>query len=355
MLFDTLPKATQERVSFGKTVTGITASSTNGILVQLQDGTYEEFDMVVGCDGVKSAVKEYIETGNISKKASERDNAIYSGIRIRYAVQDGTLASSENETQLRQYFGDGGYSLYGEYGAGEDRFPTKCAFTIFRDDDFVGPFKKVKTGSKVRENNDWSQDNRVGTRDAMLDQLAECGIPDQDLQPVISSADRFFELGVYFHNPFSLSGWSREVSGSSGQFCALCGDAAHAMPPFLGQGSNQAIQDAYCLAKKIYEYNAAILKREQCASATGDPSGKGHVTTTVDLKRMLKDYEAVRWPATTSISAKAAFLGYLETGSPGFLSKFRDIFFFVMGKIGVANKILIGAASPKWDNFPGSV
>ena len=342
-------------MSFGKTVTGITASSTHGIFVQLQDGTNEEFDMVVGCDGVKSAIKEYVETGSISEKASERDNAIYSGIRIRYAVQDGTSPSLENETQLRQYFGDSGYSLYGEYGAGEDAFPTKCAFTIFRDNDFVGPFKKVQTGSKVNENNDWSQDNRVGTREIMLDQLAECGIPNQDLQPVISDANRFFELGVYFHNPFSLSGWSREVSGSNGRFCTLCGDAAHAMPPFLGQGSNQAIQDAYCLAKKIYEYNAAILNRKQSASAIGDPSGNGHVTTTVNLKSMLKDYEDIRWPATTSISAKASFLGYLETGSPGLLSKFRDIFFFVMGKIGVANKILIGAATPKWDNSSGSM
>jgi 2-polyprenyl-6-methoxyphenol hydroxylase-like FAD-dependent oxidoreductase len=30
------------------------------------------------------------------------------------------------------------------------------------------------------------------------------------------------------------------------------------MPPFLGQGSNQAIQDSYCLAKKIFEFNKAL-------------------------------------------------------------------------------------------------
>ena len=49
---------------------------------------------------------------------------------------------------------------------------------------------------------------------------------------------------------------------------------------------------------------------------------------------------------TTSITAKAAFLGYLEVG-PGLLGNFRDAFFFVMGKIGVVKKVFLDAATPK--------
>lgn len=153
-------------------------------------------------------------------------------------------------------------------------------------------------------------------------------------------ADRFFELGVYLHSPFSLSGWSREVPGTNGGFCTLSGDAAHAMPPFLGQGSNQAIQDAYCLAKNIYEHNSRSLGTYERPSLE-----EGETEEEVSLKKLLKEYERQRWATTTSISAKAGFLGYLEA-SEGFPAKFRDVFFSTMFRLGVAKKIFLGAATP---------
>ena len=66
-----------------------------------------------------------------------------------------------------------------------------------------------------------------------------------------------------------------------------------------------------------------------------------------DLQHFLKNYEKVRWKPTADITLKAAFLGYLETGNSDFLSKFRDAFFFSMGKIGIAKKVFLDGATPK--------
>ena len=100
----------------------------------------------------------------------------------------------------------------------------------------------------------------------------------------------------------------------------------------LGQGSNQAIQDAYCLADKFYQYN--------CAVETGDES--------VSLPQLFKEYEKTRWLPTFNIFWKSLFLGYLETGGPdGGVSRFRDVFFKTMGFVGVAQRVLLSAAIPK--------
>lgn len=100
----------------------------------------------------------------------------------------------------------------------------------------------------------------------------------------------------------------------------------------MGQGSNQAIQDAYCLVSKIYEYNANIAQGVE---------GPG-------LNKLLKEYERIRWFHTFKILLNTCFLGYLETGGEnGVFSKFRDLFYKSTGMIGIAQLVLLSAAVPK--------
>jgi len=342
-LMDTLPKEAAGRVQFGKTLSGIkNAPDNNGIICQFEDGSEEgPFDLVIGSDGINSAVKECINTGTI-KKGGKKESTIYSGIRVQYAVQDGDTNDDDVESsELVQYFGDAAYSLVGVYGAGEGKKATKGAFLIFRDPDWNGPFRKKEAPSskKTEENADWTQDVE-STGDLMYSRIQACGVPDLEVGPIVQNSDRSFELGVYFHNPFSLSGWSRELKGSGNRHLVLAGDAAHAMPPFLGQGSNQAIQDAYCLASKIFQHNA---NSEGVISVQGDEEEEVQKS----LQTLLKEYENTRWLPTASITLKSGFLGYLETGEKGFLSKFRDAFFFVAGKVGIARMVFLDAATPK--------
>ena len=110
----------------------------------------------------------------------------------------------------------------------------------------------------------------------------------------------------------------------------LLGDSAHAMPPFLGQGANQALQDAYFLARGISRVNQqGILSSKRL--------------TDIQLKRLLGEYQRKRYAHTLQLSLKAFMLGFIET-LPGPLgSLFRDSFFRFMDKIGVVSGFLDGA------------
>ena len=358
ILLEALPSTT--RVELGKRLTNIRATDDGdgATCIFNNDESSGPFDIVCGCDGIQSAVKQYVDTHRITDEAGSKQNALYSGIRIRYSMEDCPEQASD-VAELRQYFGDGAYGLFGTYGAGEGETRKRGAYLIFNDRDYIGPFPKKKAQSEADtiaapveateaadENAEWTE---VGQRDTMkadtLLRMKESGLPDEELRPVVEAADKFFELGVYFHNPFSFQGWSRKVKGTEACYACLLGDSSHAMPPFLGQGANQAIQDAYCLATKIAEHNAIVSQEvapgEEAASTD---AGTGRPTT---LGRLLKEYETLRWLPTTSITLKSIFLGYLETGGEGLPSKLRDGVFFTLGKLGIATKVFLDGATPR--------
>jgi len=99
------------------------------------------------------------------------------------------------------------------------------------------------------------------------------------------------------------------------------------MPPFLGQGANQAMQDAYVLAKCLSSFGPDIK----------DPNTRNEA---------LQTYSNTRRPPTEAIMNASRFVGALETGK-GPVSLFRDVAFFVAGTFGITGKIFLSGAMPR--------
>jgi salicylate hydroxylase len=110
MLAGSLPAGT---VKFNKALTSVTETlDGQQVVCKFADGEEEAFDLVVGCDGVKSLVREQI---------CGPDSAIYSGVRILFAVAPhssgpGGSRAPEIQQQVHQWFGDGAYTFTASYG-----------------------------------------------------------------------------------------------------------------------------------------------------------------------------------------------------------------------------------------------
>jgi len=134
------------QVQFGKRLVGLNYSDSDcGINLHFTDGkSLGPYDLVVGCDGIKSIVKDYVNTGktlssNDSVGNKGPSSAIYSGIRITFAIQEGDETDRDTVTgaQFSQFFGNGAYALTSMYGAGKGKPPAKGAFLIYGEEQYL--------------------------------------------------------------------------------------------------------------------------------------------------------------------------------------------------------------------------
>jgi hypothetical protein len=110
--------------------------------------------------------------------------------------------------------------------------------------------------------------------------------------------------------------------------------------PFLGQGANQALQDAYSLAQDISTANrrAGDIEKDSLSLSLKQKS--------VAIKMIAKDFETKRKLPTGLLSAKSIFIGALETPPGPLGGAVRDLFFVTVGKLGIAEYIFLDGAKP---------
>ena len=276
------------------------------------------FDLVVGCDGINSRVRASMFGSYASKN---------SGIRIVFGCTgDGVVAEANEDArpesehgEIHQWFGDGCYALvYTAGGFGSDAKQHNVAVCIADDADLdetssgggaTGPSPPATRTrhSRARRRFDGRRRGKRQRKRRCTKKRARsvggvvgvANVRDAHLgHDRRENRDRFFDVGVRYHDP--LDEWSDPLG-----VLVLAGDACHAMPPFLGQGANQA-----CRTRGFWRNSPPPCAAEE--------------KTRRRKKAALRRYESIRKPPTTAIMLSARVIGgFVETGS-GLVSNVRD-------------------------------
>jgi salicylate hydroxylase len=186
------------------------ASSERQASVRFADGRREEFDLVVGCDGIRSQVRQDIHgpetpryTGNMCWRA---------------LVTADQLPFKLPPTEMTNWMGPGGHiaTYYIRHGT-------------------------LLNIVAVREATAWMEESWSTEADPR-ELTAAYPNADKRLRAVFGKIERCFKWGLFDRDPMPL--WSKLR-------VTLLGDAAHPMLPFLGQGAAMAIEDGYVLAREL--------------------------------------------------------------------------------------------------------
>jgi len=222
MLVDGLPQGT---VSTGRRSVSFRQDDDRAV-VSFADGDDVEVDLVVAADGIHSALQHHVV---------QTSDPVFSGSVAYRGVLPADRVPHYPATVSSMWMGEGKHFLV---------FTLRGGTLI----NFVG---FVPSDDEMRES--WSLPGDPATL------AREFSGWDPMVQDIIAHVDTTFRWGLYDREPLSRWGNGR---------LTLLGDAAHPMLPHMGQGANQAIEDAVALAAVLDGVDGAgipdALGRYEC-------------------------------------------------------------------------------------------
>lgn len=209
MLEKTLHARSPDSLQYGKKVVGY-RQSDDRVIVNVLDDSVREGDVLIAADGIHSPIRSQM---------LGTDKPVFTGnVAWRTVVPVDKLG----EDALR---------------------PVTCVWMGKRRHCATYPVRGGTWANLVAvvERDDWQTES--WTEQGSVDEaLADFDGWHPTITRMISESDRLFRWALFDRAP--LPSW---IDGR----VALLGDAAHPMLPFLAQGANMAVEDAWVIAQKL--------------------------------------------------------------------------------------------------------
>ena len=207
-------------IRFGHRLTGLRTES-NTVHLEFSNGATEQAGLVVGADGIRSVIRDYISGG---------DGTVFSGTTgFRGLVPRERLPSLPDPGAIQFWVGPGAHLLH--YGIG-------------RNAEYINILGVVEGPQRWPNHARWRED--VFGEDVLV-RFVGWHPAARELCRVLAQREGW---GLFAVRP--LRRWSKGP-------IVLIGDAAHGMLPHQGQGANQTIEDAVTLAAVIANPPAAAV------------------------------------------------------------------------------------------------
>ncbi|KAG0160801.1 hypothetical protein PDIDSM_8331 [Penicillium digitatum] len=267
---------TEDCIEFKKEIIAVTEGGDGGIenekpILHFSDDTVAEANIVLGCDGLRSKVRQLIL--GVNNPASQPSYSHKFAFRGLIPMQRAREVLGEDKSSTRyMHLGQKGHVL---------TFPVAMG-TI------------LNVVAFVTDPGEWPSKDRFtlpATKDEALCYFSGFG-------PVVTAImemldDRLDKWGIFdlFDNP--VTSYVSEKG-----FIGLIGDAAHASAPHHGAGAGCAIEDALAIAVAL-EDAAAILQKSSDAVARKN----------LVLKAALSTYQDIRHERTQWVVQSSRFIG----------------------------------------------
>jgi salicylate hydroxylase len=209
-------------VKFGKRAISA-ESDDNFATVNFQDGDSARAELLIGADGVHSHIRS----------ALVADQPSFCGTISARAVV--SVDGLTQPTDLSRFYVSSDSSSFRITSVGDGLWAWSCNSKVeIQPEAFAKSSSEQVKARIVRETTDWSEEIKILV--------------------AATPAEAILELPVMERH--ALSTWHNKR-------IVLIGDAAHGMPPFLGQGANMAFEDAYFLGELLGQWQKGALSLEQ--------------------------------------------------------------------------------------------